>query len=1066
MSLNHFNADMIISIFSLFAVIQLTTSITVDIPQQKYELARGDTAVLPCTFKPQKPDNPTITISWSANPDNPEDSDIDILSYYYAANSPPVLDITDDFINRASLEVDIPKGSAILSLKSLTSKDSRVFQCTVKIPGDKQGKTSDTASVVVLVAPSKPICNVQGKAEFYQNINLTCRSEEGTPPPTYKWESYDVTNKPRPNPPKSTDVNGVLSLYNISADTSGYYICTSANKIRSDSCNLTLSVMPCKYFKHSMNLGSTAGIIGGCVAGLVLLIVVICCCRRCRKKKESEEHPMEFAVEDRYTDEEPRTLVEQQDRPLESKADEHDDRGERGDRYDDPRDDDRQRRPDNRQYGSDRYDDRRSDYDDRRSDRYDRQSDYDDRRSDRYDDRRDRYDHPDDRYEDRRNRYDHPDDRYDDRRDRYDQPGDRSRPPNVPHKKPTPLPWCEAVQVSVRDERRFAMLFQSVVLPCQYTSTSTHTPVVQWWFKSYCRDRTRDAFSFPDSLGVRGSELGPTSHLDCSDNSRTVRVVASGQGSSLTIADYYKDRDISIINKADLRIGELRWGDSGVYYCKVVIADDLEGQNEAHVELLVLGQTGVADDLLPEIDLEIMPEWVFVVVVVLGGVLFFVLAGVCWCQCCPHSCCCYVRCCCCPETCCCPRHLYEAGKGIKTASPTPVAIYPPYYMQGMPAMVPISPPSLVESKMSTVPSTDNNISSSQQPLVHSGYRIQPTPDQNSLKVLQYVERELAHFNPSKTLSSHDSKPCVLLGTCSMSELSSLHEAETDFHQAYRKVQKKALPAIPDMDDPPDLLSREKSPVHAPTSARLPHLRVKDDHPRWNPRSEHLQRKAFQMGGRTGSLDELEEFAMGYVQRRRHDDFSDDEDDHMTCAKERQCEQERERRRQRDLERDHYPYYSSKRYSPKDIRDRPRPPSPPKRRGTGDSNLRRDLNEWDLRRQEVKNGRDYDDDLLNSLWERKAKAGRSLSSKGGRNEEESDRPSKNSSQKSCHSHSPSNRSASNKPTEDESLPPYAEREPERFRGAVNSHQPLTSTRSRKEQENKEELSRPRKVVSYM
>ncbi|KAK3530423.1 hypothetical protein QTP86_024450, partial [Hemibagrus guttatus] len=151
----------------------------------------------------------------------------------------------DDFINRASLEVDIPKGSAILSLKSLTSKDSRVFQCTVKIPGDKQGKTSDTTSVVVLVAPSKPICNVQGKAEFYQNINLTCRSEEGTPPPTYKWESYDVTNKPRPNPPKSTDVNGVLSLYNISADTSGYYICTSANKIRSDSCNLTLSVMPC-----------------------------------------------------------------------------------------------------------------------------------------------------------------------------------------------------------------------------------------------------------------------------------------------------------------------------------------------------------------------------------------------------------------------------------------------------------------------------------------------------------------------------------------------------------------------------------------------------------------------------------------------------------------------------------------------------------------------------------------------------------------------------------------------------------------------------------------------------
>lgn len=41
--------------------------------------------------------------------------------------------------------------------------------------------------------------------------------------------------------------------------------------------------------------------------------------------------------------------------------------------------------------------------------------------------------------------------------------------------------------------------------------------------------------------------------------------------------------------EADLRIGELQWGDSGVYFCKVVIADDLEGVNEGQLELLVLG---------------------------------------------------------------------------------------------------------------------------------------------------------------------------------------------------------------------------------------------------------------------------------------------------------------------------------------------------------------------------------------------------------------------------------------------------------------------------------------------
>lgn len=105
------------------------------------------------------------------------------------------------------------------------------------------------------------------------------------------------------------------------------------------------------------------------------------------------------------------------------------------------------------------------------------------------------------------------------------------------------------------------MLFQSVVLPCQYNSVSTQTPVVQWVYKSYCRDRTRDSFSHADVLssglgggGLNGGtgggyETGMTaSYLDCADSSRTVRTVASISGSSVTLSEYYKNRDISINN--------------------------------------------------------------------------------------------------------------------------------------------------------------------------------------------------------------------------------------------------------------------------------------------------------------------------------------------------------------------------------------------------------------------------------------------------------------------------------------------------------------------------------------
>ncbi|XP_075904494.1 immunoglobulin-like domain-containing receptor 2 isoform X2 [Nelusetta ayraudi] len=484
---------------------------------------------------------------------------------------------------------------------------------------------------------------------------------------------------------------------------------------------------------------------------------------------------------------------------------------------------------------------------------------------------------------------------------------------------------CSGVHVFVRDEKRYAVLFQSVVLPCQYNSVSTQIPVVQWIYKSYCRDRTRDSFSFSDGVsgglggvgggGLAGGSAGAggagyetgaaASYLDCADSSRTVRTVASISGSSVTLSEYYKNRDISIINKADLRIGEVQWGDSGVYICKVVISDDLEGQNEASVELLVL-------------------EWVFVAAVALGSVLFLLLLGVCWCQCCPHSCCCYVSCWCCPDTCCCPRHLYEAGKRIKSGTSTPQSpTFPPYFVSGVPTMVPIAPPSLVD-KISSVPPSDGSLLTA-VPMHAVGvpYRV-PTPqDQNSLRVLQYVEKQLAHFNPAGS-TSHKS--------CSMSELSSLHEGEAGFRQTYRNVQKKALPALPAIPDDgqpePQRFSdhcgpepqrcrdtrspepqrysesprspkqyrdeRDSEPRHCQDETPPPRRRHSDDppppssssqarrhnrtlrlhsegdeetHNRWNPRSEHLQRKAYHSAGRAASLDELEEFTGSYKQRQ-------------------------------------------------------------------------------------------------------------------------------------------------------------------------------------------------------
>ncbi|XP_030582110.1 cell surface A33 antigen-like [Archocentrus centrarchus] len=235
--------ERISSLMLLCLVLSGVGAIEVTIPQSLYEFAGGDNMILPCSFTPKNPTGPKqiVVISWSAL-----SLDVDpqtILTYYYPVKS---VDIHPMYEGRASPDVDVLQGKANLKLSSLKLADNKTYECHIQIPGDSTGKPVATTRVMVLVAPSPPICKIQGAAEHGQNITLSCVSEEGSPAPTYKWDRRNLQNISVPQDPKTTDKGGILSLYDISSDTSGFYICTSANKIHSATCNLTLSVMPSK----------------------------------------------------------------------------------------------------------------------------------------------------------------------------------------------------------------------------------------------------------------------------------------------------------------------------------------------------------------------------------------------------------------------------------------------------------------------------------------------------------------------------------------------------------------------------------------------------------------------------------------------------------------------------------------------------------------------------------------------------------------------------------------------------------------------------------------------------
>ncbi|NXY54800.1 LSR protein, partial [Callaeas wilsoni] len=134
------------------------------------------------------------------------------------------------------------------------------------------------------------------------------------------------------------------------------------------------------------------------------------------------------------------------------------------------------------------------------------------------------------------------------------------------------------LQVSVAEPRTVALLFQPVLLRCRFqVSSPGPPPIVTWKYKSFC-PAPGDGWDTP------GEAAGA-----CPDSARTVRIVATKQGVSL--GDFYLGRPVTIQGGAELSLGPAAWGDSGLYVCTVTSTSDLQGNNEAVAELVVLGET-------------------------------------------------------------------------------------------------------------------------------------------------------------------------------------------------------------------------------------------------------------------------------------------------------------------------------------------------------------------------------------------------------------------------------------------------------------------------------------------
>uniref|UniRef100_A0A4W5QI68 Lipolysis stimulated lipoprotein receptor n=1 Tax=Hucho hucho TaxID=62062 RepID=A0A4W5QI68_9TELE len=393
-----------------------------------------------------------------------------------------------------------------------------------------------------------------------------------------------------------------------------------------------------------------------------------------------------------------------------------------------------------------------------------------------------------------------------------------------------------AISVQCPVKRYVVILFQPVTLTCNFQTSSTQPPVITWRYKSFCRDPIQAALN-PSSADNILSQNNPNynANIECADNMRTVRIVASKQGSAVTLGEEYQGRKVSILNSE--------------FACLYIHNYNLSLSSPSTLSLYT--------------------DWLLVVLVVFGFLLLLLLIAICWCQCCPHTCCCYIRCPCCPEKCCCPRALYEAGKAVKSGIPShyaPTLYAPSMYAQppygggmqqpGIP-MLPLpqgmgGPPLHPNGYGRDYDGASSVGQGSQVPLLHdqdsgagdqtrSGYRIQVDPDGNATRAIYYMERQLANLDPTR---SGDAAGKYNRLDGGMSEVSSLHDDPRG--RGGGRSQAPPLATVYDQDEAMSTIS----------SVSTHGQRGRDDYPRrGGGPSPHMGAQ-----GRARSMDNLDDIA--------------------------------------------------------------------------------------------------------------------------------------------------------------------------------------------------------------
>uniref|UniRef100_A0A452RYY3 Immunoglobulin superfamily member 11 n=1 Tax=Ursus americanus TaxID=9643 RepID=A0A452RYY3_URSAM len=201
------------------------------------QVARGQAAVLPCTFTTSAA-LINLNVIWMVIPLSNANQPEQVILY----QGGQMFDGAPRFHGRVGFTGTMPATNVSIFINNTQLSDTGTYQCLVNNLPDRGGRNIGVTGLTVLVPPSAPHCQIQGSQDIGSDVILLCSSEEGIPRPTYLWEKLDNTLK---LPPTATQdqIQGTVTIRNISALSSGLYQCVASNAIGTSTCLLDLQVI-------------------------------------------------------------------------------------------------------------------------------------------------------------------------------------------------------------------------------------------------------------------------------------------------------------------------------------------------------------------------------------------------------------------------------------------------------------------------------------------------------------------------------------------------------------------------------------------------------------------------------------------------------------------------------------------------------------------------------------------------------------------------------------------------------------------------------------------------------